>query len=77
MVGRQDATKEAAYEEEGGADGTDHIAPDASAVHELHESRQLELEQRAHSCLEEDLEVALFKQAPGLSAFHILLTTCI
>ena len=44
---------------ERGADGADHVAPDAAGVHDLHGRRQLELGQLAVFWMEKDLEVAL------------------
>ena len=47
------------YHVEGSADGADHVAPDATGVHDLHGCRQLELGQLAHFRMEKDLKVAL------------------
>ena len=47
------------YRVERGADGADHVAPDAAGVHDLHGRRQLELGQLAVFRVKEDLKVAL------------------
>ena len=53
---------QAVYQEEGCADGTDHVGPDAGGIHQSHAQRQAVLEKRTECRLEKDLEMPLHRQ---------------